>query len=38
VNQSIESVIKIEKEDSRTQRLLSGSPNKTGYVQSLTPQ
>ena len=36
VNQSIKSVIKKEKEDSRTQRFLYWFTQQTGYVQSLT--
>ena len=36
VNQSIKSVIKKKKEDSRTQRFLYWFTHQTGYVQSLT--
>jgi len=36
VNQLIKSVIKKEKEDSRTQRFLYWFTHQTGYVQSLT--
>jgi len=36
VNQSIKSVIKKEKENSKSQGFYPGSPNKTGYVQSVT--
>jgi len=36
VNQSIKSVIKKEKEDSRTQRFLYWFTQQTSYVQSLT--